>query len=461
MTSAAPAEVVAEGEGVTMPPPEENCAMPPTRVKLNSLEEIAPEQVARLWDQQNAYVDSLEARLKELEKVDEVKGTGKESSKREALLTCRLTVKEQELQEMVSQIAELKAAQAPSTAALRNTLIDPAVNLVIQKLTKECDALKKQAEEARDELAAWKFTPDSATGKRLMAKCRQLYQENEDLGKMIASGRLAKLEGELALQKNLTEEMKKNQLEMDEFMAELDEDVEGMQSTIYYLQQQLREAKETIARLEAQNGNVNGDELAEGEVSKVERDNEEAEELMDGVGGPGMGEESGEQTSSVNPQERTKDSDERVDQARTAGEWDGEGSEGVVDGGKSVGGHRGGRTSSPATSSPSRRTRTSSNSPAPSDPAQDIISPTSKRGKGRGRGRPSSRSGVKDGDQGVGGEEVASKEKEADTVVTEEEQQGRKGKRKKLGSKSANKRRKGGISEEEEDGEEKEDHDLK
>merc|ERR1719350_2554107 len=158
--------------------------------------------------------------------------------------------------------------------------------------------LAKAAEEAQNELAAWKFTPDSATGKRLMAKCRQLYQENEDLGKMIASGRLAKLEGELALQKNLTEEMKKNQLEMDEFMAELDEDVEGMQSTIYYLQQQLREAKETIARLEAQNGNVNGDELAEGEVLKAERDNDEVDDLMDGVGGLGVGEESGEQTSS-------------------------------------------------------------------------------------------------------------------------------------------------------------------
>ena len=114
--------------------------------------------------------------------MEETKVPGKDSSRREALLTCRLTVKEQELQEMASQIAELKAAQAPSTAALRNTLIDPAVNLVIQRLTKECDSLKKQAEEARDELAAWKFTPDSATGKRLMAKCRQLYQENEDLG---------------------------------------------------------------------------------------------------------------------------------------------------------------------------------------------------------------------------------------------------------------------------------------
>lgn len=42
-------------------------------------------------------------------------------------------------------------------------------------------------------------------------------------GKMIASGRLAKLEGELSLQRNLAEEMKKSQLEMDEFMAELDE----------------------------------------------------------------------------------------------------------------------------------------------------------------------------------------------------------------------------------------------
>jgi len=45
-----------------------------------------------------------------------------------------------------------------------------------------------------------------------------LLQENEDIGKMISSGRLAKLEGELAMQKNLCEEMKKNQAEMDDFV---------------------------------------------------------------------------------------------------------------------------------------------------------------------------------------------------------------------------------------------------
>lgn len=85
-----------------------------------------------------------------------------------------------------------------------------------------------------------------------MAKCRLLYQENEELGKMISSGRMAKLEGDLALQRNFSEEMKKSQTEQDEFLLELDEEVEGMQSTIYLLQQQLREAKEQLARMQQQ-----------------------------------------------------------------------------------------------------------------------------------------------------------------------------------------------------------------
>ena len=44
-----------------------------------------------------------------------------------------------------------------------------------------------------------------------MARCQMLLQENEELGKTIASGRTAKLEGEIALQKTLVTEMKNNQ----------------------------------------------------------------------------------------------------------------------------------------------------------------------------------------------------------------------------------------------------------
>jgi hypothetical protein len=37
--------------------------------------------------------------------------------------------------------------------------------------------------------------------------------------------------------------------ELDEFLQELDEDVEGMQGTIYFLQQQLKTSKETVLTL--------------------------------------------------------------------------------------------------------------------------------------------------------------------------------------------------------------------
>jgi len=44
-----------------------------------------------------------------------------------------------------------------------------------------------------------------------MAKCRMLLQENEDLGRSMSSGRIAKLEGDIALQKRLIEEMKNSE----------------------------------------------------------------------------------------------------------------------------------------------------------------------------------------------------------------------------------------------------------
>lgn len=121
-----------------------------------------------------------------------------------------LQAKEQELHDYVSQVAEMKAAQAPGQAALKSVVLDPAVNLLIQKLHEELRATQARLEETQNELSAWKFTPDSNTGKRLMAKCRLLYQENEELGKMTSNGRLAKLESDLSLQKGVAEDIKKS-----------------------------------------------------------------------------------------------------------------------------------------------------------------------------------------------------------------------------------------------------------
>ncbi|XP_063707940.1 pre-mRNA-splicing regulator female-lethal(2)D [Culicoides brevitarsis] len=196
----------------------------------------------RLLEEEVAALKQSEATLKQ-QNVD--------AQRRERLLMRRLATKEQEMQDYMLQISEYKALQAPGTTALRNALLDPAVNVLFQKLKQELQATKAKLEETQNELSAWKFTPDSNTGKRLMAKCRLLYQENEELGKMTSNGRLAKLEADLACHKSLCDEVKKSQSEMDDFLQEIDEDVEGMQSTILFLQQELKAVRADNDRLKA------------------------------------------------------------------------------------------------------------------------------------------------------------------------------------------------------------------
>ncbi len=51
----------------------------------------------------------------------------------------------------------------------------------------------------------------SHTGKRLMAKCRKLLQENEELGKIVSSGNIASLETDIAYHKRLLTEITENE----------------------------------------------------------------------------------------------------------------------------------------------------------------------------------------------------------------------------------------------------------
>lgn len=83
-----------------------------------------------------------------------------------------------------------------------------------------------------------------------MAKCRLLYQENEELGKIVSNGRLAKLESDLALHRNLCDELKRSQSDVEGIIQDLDVDVEGLTSTIILLQQKLKTSEERIEHLE-------------------------------------------------------------------------------------------------------------------------------------------------------------------------------------------------------------------
>ena len=59
-----------------------------------------------------------------------------------------------------AQNEEMKRAQNLSTSQLRGMLLDPAINLIFQRMKKEMEQSKEKLEQAQNDLAAWKFTPD-------------------------------------------------------------------------------------------------------------------------------------------------------------------------------------------------------------------------------------------------------------------------------------------------------------
>ncbi|EDO46685.1 predicted protein [Nematostella vectensis] len=224
----------------------------------SELKEATKELLTDKWKEQLNYIAFLESQIgngsnsnTELvglrESEEKLKQQQQESTRRENVLVMRLATKEHEVQDLLTQIHDLKQAQNPSTVQMRSTLLDPAVNLLFQRMKTELDEAKVKLEQAQNDLSAWKFTPDSVTGKKLMAKCRMLIQENQELGRQLSQGRIAQLEAELALQKKYSDELKSSQDELNDFVIQLDEEVEGMQSTIMTLQQQIKDIKQRLA----------------------------------------------------------------------------------------------------------------------------------------------------------------------------------------------------------------------
>ncbi|XP_052809691.1 pre-mRNA-splicing regulator WTAP-like [Mya arenaria] len=120
--------------------------------------------IVRLKEQEQ-YIKQLESKKPKLDKGDDdvdwterLKQHQRDAARRENTLVHRLTTKEQELQDMLTQIAEIK--QAEGTTQLKSMLLDPAVNIVFQKMTKEMDDAQEKLKQTQNELSAWKFTPD-------------------------------------------------------------------------------------------------------------------------------------------------------------------------------------------------------------------------------------------------------------------------------------------------------------
>lgn len=103
-----------------------------------------------------------------------------------------------------------------------------------------------------------------------MARCKKLLEENEQLGKLVSSDNIAKLEGEIALQNRLLSNVKDAQkgerscwstddddlllaLDYEDILLDMDTNMDTMSSTLLHMRQQLVESHRAISQLNEEN----------------------------------------------------------------------------------------------------------------------------------------------------------------------------------------------------------------
>ncbi|GJP33571.1 hypothetical protein CLOM_g18098 [Closterium sp. NIES-68] len=160
--------------------------------------------------------------------------------RREAAMLIRLAGREQEVVAVKEQLQQVLDSMQPASTQTRSLLLDAAIHAEFKRLKTESEALERRVRELQDDLAAVQFTPHSKNGKMLMAKCRTLQEENEDIGREAAEGKVHELENKLALQKQLNSELKRGYQELQEYVDEINEEAEKLEETVYKLQRQLQ-----------------------------------------------------------------------------------------------------------------------------------------------------------------------------------------------------------------------------
>ncbi|KAI4343722.1 hypothetical protein L6164_011037 [Bauhinia variegata] len=171
------------------------------------------------------------------------------AKKKEAAFIVTFAKREQEIAELKSAVRDLKTQLKPPSMQARRLLLDPAIHEEFTRLKNLVEEKDKKVKELQDNIAAVNFTPQSKMGKMLMAKCRTLQEENEEIGNQAAEGKMHELAMKLALQKSQNAELR-NQFEgLHKYMEGLTDDVERSNEMVLMLQDKLQEKNQEIQRL--------------------------------------------------------------------------------------------------------------------------------------------------------------------------------------------------------------------
>ncbi|KAL4329069.1 hypothetical protein HN51_036092 [Arachis hypogaea] len=171
------------------------------------------------------------------------------AKKKEGAFFVTFAKREQEIAQLKSAVRDLKAQLKPATMQARRLLLDPAVHEEFTRLKNLVEEKDKKVKELQDNIAAINFTPQSKMGKMLMAKCKTLQEENEEIGNQATDAKIQELAMKLSLQKYQNAELRSQFEGLQTHMDGLTNDVERSNEMVLMLQEKLEEKDEEIQRL--------------------------------------------------------------------------------------------------------------------------------------------------------------------------------------------------------------------
>ncbi|KAF3672439.1 FKBP12-interacting protein of 37 kDa [Capsicum annuum] len=183
------------------------------------------------------------------------------AKKKEAAFIVTFAKREQEIAELKSAVRDLRTQLKPPSMQARKLLLDPAIHEEFTRLKNLVEEKDKKVKELQDNIAAVNFTPQSKMGKMLMAKCRTLQEENEEIGNQANEGKMHELTMKLALQKSQNAELKSQFEGLCKQIEGLTNDVERSNEMVLILQDKLEEKDEEISKLNEKNTLVEKTEL--------------------------------------------------------------------------------------------------------------------------------------------------------------------------------------------------------
>ena len=163
----------------------------------------------------------------------------KQLRQKEAGLHIQLAEKNFESTELRRELNSAWQASDPSILQLKQLLLDPAINREFQRLKSELAETQKELKHVQEDLQAVNFTQESKTGRALMAKCKSLQEENDEMGRELAEGKVHQLDAQLSIAREYADELKKNYLELSDHCQTLDEEAEHMQQQLFALRNQV------------------------------------------------------------------------------------------------------------------------------------------------------------------------------------------------------------------------------